>query len=99
MIQEKRGYVYILASRKDGALYIGVTSNLAKRVWEHKENVVRGHTYKYNIKQLFYYEVSDDMENAILREKRIKTWKRDWKIQLIEGFNPEWRDLYEEIAN
>lgn len=94
---EKKGYVYILASRKDGALYIGVTSDLIKRVWEHKEVFVRGHTEKYNIKQLVYYEVHDEIAFAIQREKQMKAWKRGWKIELIEKFNPDWRDLYETV--
>lgn len=86
--------VYILASRKDGALYIGVTSDIGKRVYEHKMGVVEGHTKQYNIKHLVYYELHANMESAIVREKQMKAWKREWKIQLIEKENPEWQDLY-----
>ncbi len=93
-----QAYVYILASRKDGALYIGVTSDLVKRVWEHKEGFVEGHSKKYNIKKLVYFESTDDISAAILREKQMKKWNREWKIELIEQTNPEWRDLYEDIA-
>ena len=91
-------YVYILASRKDGALYIGVTSDLIKRVWEHKNTVTKGHTEKYNIKKLIYFEQYEEVEQAIYREKKLKAWKREWKIELIETTNPEWRDLYEEMV-
>jgi len=91
-------YVYILASRKDGALYIGISSDLIGRTWQHKGTFVEGHTKKYNIKRLVYYEQYEDVEQAILREKRLKAWKREWKIQLIEKANPEWKDLYEEIT-
>jgi putative endonuclease len=86
-----------MASRKEGALYIGVTSDLIKRVWEHKEAFVEGHTKKYNIKHLVYFETYENAEAAILREKRIKVWKREWKIELIEKTNPDWKDLYEEV--
>ncbi len=94
----KHYYVYIMASRKDGAIYVGVTSNLIKRVYEHKEGLIEGHTKKYNIKELVYYEVTDSIEAAIIQEKRIKTWKRQWKIELIEKENPNWLDLYNEIT-
>jgi putative endonuclease len=80
-----------------GVLYVGVTSNLIKRVWEHKNDFVRGFTKKYRIKRLVYYEQLGDPINAITREKSVKRWRREWKIALIESFNPEWRDLYEEI--
>ena len=93
------GYVYILASRKVGTLYVGVTSDIVKRVGEHKTDVVKGFTSKYNIKMLVYYEIHDEIENAIHREKCIKEWKRAWKIQLIEKENPDWDDLYPKIAN
>lgn len=92
-----RGYTYILASRRDGALYIGVTSDLIKRVWEHKCSPVKGHTKKYNIDKLVYYEVYDEIVNAIEREKQLKRWHREWKINLIEENNPDWNDLYNEI--
>ncbi len=91
-------YLYILASRKDGAIYIGVTANLIKRVYEHREKLVPGHTAKYNITRLVWYEVHEDITQAILREKQMKAWKREWKIELIEKDNPEWKDLYEEIC-
>lgn len=94
----KQYYVYVLASKKDGVLYIGVTSNLIKRVWEHKEGVFEGFTEKYWVKKLVYYEIYDDPENAIMREKQIKKWNRSWKVELIEKENPNWNDLYEEIS-
>ena len=92
-------YVYILTNRKDGTLYIGVTSDLVKRVYEHKEGFVAGFTKRYNLKKLVYYEVFDDIYNALQREKNLKHWVRAWKIALIEKQNPEWKDLYEEIAS
>ena len=92
-------YVYILASKKNGTLYTGVTSNLIKRVYEHKTNIIKGFTEKYNVHSLVYYEESNDILEAIAREKRIKKWNRQWKIELIEGLNAEWRDLYYEIIN
>jgi len=95
---EKQFRVYILASGRNGTLYVGVTSNLVQRVWQHKEGAVPGFTQKYNVKQLVWYEMHDDAESAILREKRIKKWNREWKIDLIERFNPYWSDLYDEIA-
>jgi putative endonuclease len=94
----KQYYVYILASRRNGTLYVGVTSNLVKRVWEHKEKLVKGFTSKYGVDRLVYYEIFDDPENAIKREKRLKEYKRQWKIDLIEKGNSEWKDLYEEIV-
>ena len=93
----KQYYVYILASGKHGTLYIGVTSDLVKRVWEHKEKYVKGFTSKYGVDRLVYYEIFGDPENAIKREKRLKDYKRKWKIDLIENKNPEWKDLYEDI--
>ena len=95
---DKQYYVYILASRKNGTLYIGITSDLVKRVWEHKEKAVKGFTRKYSVNRLVYYEIFDDSENAIKREKRLKEYKRQWKIDLIEKENPEWNDLYEMIV-
>lgn len=91
-------YVYILASKKFGTLYTGVTGDLVRRVWEHKEGITGGFTKKYNVKTLVYYELFDDPENAIAREKQIKNWKRQWKINIINAFNPDWKDLYEQIA-
>ncbi len=87
------GYIYILASRKHGTLYIGVTSDLPKRVYEHRVGAVRGFTRRYGLKRLVYFEAFDDIEAAILREKRMKEWQRDWKIRLIERDNPGWNDL------
>ncbi|MDD5207500.1 MAG: GIY-YIG nuclease family protein [Desulfobacterales bacterium] len=91
-------YVYILASKRNGTLYIGVTSNLVRRTWEHKQDLVEGFTRKYGVKTLVYYEVHDNPEAAITREKQIKKWERDWKIRLIEKVNPHWDDLYEKIV-
>jgi len=93
----KQFYTYILASRKKGTLYVGVTSDLQKRVFEHKENLIEGFTKKYNLHTLVYFEVHADIQEAIIREKQIKNWKRSWKIELIEKTNSEWRDLYSEI--
>ena len=89
--------VYILASKKDGTLYTGVTSDLARRIWEHKNNLVKGFTKRYSIHNLVWYEVHESMESAIEREKRLKDWKRIWKLELIESNNPEWRDLCDTI--
>ena len=93
----KQPCVYILASRRNGTLYVGVTSNLVQRVWQHKSDLVDGFTKKYGVHALVWYELHGVMETAILREKAIKEWKRAWKLRLIESFNPQWRDLYEEI--
>jgi Predicted endonuclease containing a URI domain len=87
----------MLASKKYGTLYIGVTSDLSKRVWEHKNNVVEGFTKKYNVHKLVYYETTSDVESAIIREKQMKKWNRQWKIELIEKNNPEWKDLYRDL--
>ena len=91
-------YVYILASKKDGVLYIGVTSDLVKRVSEHKSGAVAGFTSRYQVKRLVYYEVFKDIEAAIKCEKAMKEWKRSWKIELIEKSNPEWQDMFEVVA-
>jgi putative endonuclease len=93
----KHYYVYILTSQTLGTLYIGITSDLKKRVWEHKEKATTGFTEKYDINKLVYYEVYDDPENAIQREKRLKKWNREWKTNLVHEFNPEWQDLYEKL--
>jgi len=87
----------LLASRCNGTLYIGVTSNLAKRIWEHKNNLVEGFTKRYSVHNLVWYELHPSMESAISREKAIKEWKRRWKIELIERENPEWKDLYKDL--
>jgi putative endonuclease len=89
--------VYMLASKRNGTLYVGVTSNLPQRVWQHKNDLVEGFTRRYGVHALVWYEVHETMENAIAREKTIKEWKRQWKIDLIEAMNPEWRDLYKDI--
>jgi putative endonuclease len=89
--------VYILASGRNGTLYTGVTSNLIKRIWEHREGVVDGFTKEHGVKTLVWYELTENPEAAITREKQIKAWKRGWKLKLIEERNPEWRDLYQDI--
>lgn len=94
----KTYFVYIMASQKNGTLYVGVTSNLAKRVYEHKNNLVGGFTKKYGIHNLVHYEVFDDVSETIHREKQLKWWKRNWKIELIEKENPGWEDLYSQIS-
>ena len=91
-------YVYILASHKNGTLYTGFTSDLIGRSWSHKNDVVEGFTKKYQVHRLVYYEVFEDREAAILREKQLKKWHRKWKLELIEGLNPQWKDLYKDIA-
>ena len=93
----KQFYVYILASKRNGTLYTGVTSDLIQRVWQHKQYLVEGFTKKYRVKKLVYYEVHDNAESAITKEKQIKKWRRKWKLRLIEERNPEWKDLYEKI--
>lgn len=90
-------YVYILSSGKNGTLYIGVTSDLRRRVWEHKHDLVKGFTKEYGVHDLVYYEQYEDIEQAILREKQMKAWKRYWKIKLINKSNPDWNDLYNSI--
>jgi putative endonuclease len=89
--------VYILASRRNGTLYIGVTSDLSRRAWEHRRDVVDGFSKRYGVHRLVYVEFHPTMADAILREKRIKKWRRAWKLKLIEEGNPVWRDLYNEI--
>ena len=94
---DRRPAVYILASKRNGTLYVGVTSDLAKRVWQHKMDLIAGFTRAHNVHDLVYYEAHSTMYDAIVREKRIKEWKRAWKLRLIEDFNPEWRDLSERL--
>ena len=94
---DKQYYVYIMTNRRDSVLYTGITSDLRKRIYEHKEKLLEGFTKKYNISKLIYYEVFQDPENAITREKQIKTGSRQKKIDLINQVNNEWRDLYEEL--
>ncbi len=91
-------YVYLLASGKHGTLYLGVTNDLIRRVYEHKSKAVRGFTSRYDVTRLVWFEIYDDPTNAIEREKEIKKWRRDWKIALIEENNPDWIDLYAEIT-
>ena len=91
-------FVYILASRRNGTLYIGMTNDLVRRVWEHKQDLVAGFTKKYGVHRLVWFETAEGPEAAISREKQLKKWKRAWKLELIEEGNPEWEDLYEEIA-
>jgi len=93
----KQPCVYILASRWQGTLYVGVTSDIAKRVWEHKNDLVEGFTKKYRVHNLVWFEQHEGMESAILREKAIKEWNRAWKIELIERTNPQWQDLYPDL--
>ncbi len=88
-------YVYMLASQRNGTLYVGVTSDLSRRVWEHKEGLTPGFTSEYGVVRLVWYEAYGDISDAILREKRVKRWRRAWKLRLIEESNPQWRDLYE----
>ncbi len=89
---------YILASKRNGTLYVGVTRDLARRVWEHRNGFVGGFTRRYRVHCLVWYEPHDDMTSAITREKRLKKWKRAWKLRLIEEANPQWRDLWDDIA-
>jgi len=91
-------YVYILASRRDGAIYLGITNDLVRRVYEHRTKAVRGFTSRYNIARLVWFEVYDDPVSAISREKELKKWKRAWKVELIEAENLQWLDLYETIC-
>ncbi len=91
-------YVYILASDHYGTLYVGVTNDLIRRIGEHRANVVEGFTKKYEVHRLVYFEEFDDPRSAIEREKKLKRWRRDWKIALFEPLNPEWRDLYDDLA-
>ena len=90
-------YVYIMASKKNGTLYIGVTNNIERRASEHRMGLVKGFTSKYNVNKLVYYEEHNDIGDAITREKQLKKWKRAWKLQLIEEMNPWWRDLYQDF--
>lgn len=95
---ERAGYVYILANRRNGTLYIGVTSDLAKRIYEHRTGAVPGFTRRYGCKTLVWYEVFDDLDAARLRELQMKEWQRAWKLRVIEEMNPDWADLYETLV-
>ena len=90
--------MYILASKRNGTLYTGVTSNLLQRIWEHKNGIIEGFTKRYGVHMLVWYELHESMESAILRENRLKEWRRAWKLELIERINPEWKDLYGAIV-
>ncbi len=94
----KQPAVYILASKRNGTFYIGVTSNLVKRIWEHRNNLVEGFTKRYGVHCLVWYEPHESMESAIQREKQLKEWKRRWKMRLIESANPNWEDLYHTLV-
>ena len=94
----KRFWVYLLASQRDGTLYIGVTSNLVKRVWQHKNDAALGFTQRYGVHRLVWFEAHENAESAITREKQLKKWRRAWKIDLIEAADPTWRDLYNDIT-
>ena len=96
---QKYYYVYIMASARNGTLYIGVTGDIARRVWEHREGMVEGFTKKYKVKTLVWYEAIEDVTAAIHRETLMKKWKRRWKIELIEKTNPEWKDLTLTLNN
>ncbi len=96
---DKRPCVYILANRRNGTLYIGVTGDLSRRTWEHRSDAVEGFTRRYGVKMLVYVEFHDTMPGAILSEKRLKKWRRAWKLELIERHNPQWRDLYDDLAS
>ncbi len=94
----KKFYVYILCNKRNGTLYTGVTSDIVKRVYEHKNDLVEGFTKKYNVHHLVWYEIHESAESAIVREKQIKKWKRAWKLKIIEKENPQWIDLYKSIC-
>lgn len=98
MPSQKRYYVYLLASRRNGTLYIGVTNDLIRRVWEHKTDVLEGFTKRYQVHHLVWFEQTEDVAAAIAREKQLKKWNRAWKLQFIEASNPEWRDLYDDVC-
>ena len=96
-MQGREYYLYILANKRNGTLYVGVTNNLLRRIYEHKNDLVEGFTKKYAVKNLVHYEAYKNINDAITREKQIKKWLREWKIKLIEESNPTWKDLYEEL--
>ena len=94
----KQPCVYIMTNKRNGTLYIGVTSNLAQRAWQHKNNLVAGFTKRYGTHTLVWYETHDTMSEAIMREKRVKEWKRAWNLEMISAFNPDWHDLYDDLG-
>ena len=91
-------YVYMLTNKRNGTLYVSVTNDIARRAWEHREGVSDGFTKRYDTKRLVYMEAHSDIQQAILREKKLKRWRRAWKLDLIEKDNPDWRDLFEDLA-
>jgi putative endonuclease len=95
---ERQPAIYILASQRNGTLYIGVTSNLVARIWQHRADVIKGFTRKYQVHRLVYFEFHESMPAAIAREKQLKGWRRLWKLRLIESVNPEWEDLWHQIT-
>ncbi len=97
MKKEKQAFVYIMANKRNGTIYTGVTNDLSNRVWQHKQNVIEGFTKKYGVHHLVYFEQHGSMYSAIEREKQIKKWCRQWKLKLIEKENPSWSDLYDSI--
>lgn len=99
LVRDHGYYVYILASQRNGTLYVGVTNNLLRRVQEHREGLVEGFTKRYGVKTLVYFEAHQEINEAILREKRIKRWRRKWKLELIETENPQWLDLWQELTS
>ena len=96
-MERKNFCVYILAKGRNQTFYVGVTSDLKKRIWQHKNEIADGFTKEYGLKTLVYYEVFDDVEQAILREKRLKKWNRTWKMRIVEEMNPDWKDLYDDL--
>jgi putative endonuclease len=98
-MHDKQFYVYILTKARNSTFYVGMTSDLIKRISEHKNEAAEGFTKKYNIKMLVYYEVHQNAESAIIREKQLKKWNRPWKMRLIETMNPDWKDLYEDVCS
>ena len=96
--REMGGWVYIMANRPNGTLYVGVTSDLAKRAWQHREGLIAGFTKRYGLKRLVFFERHDDIRSAIQRESNLKHWPRGWNVRLIVATNPEWRDLYEQLV-
>ncbi len=96
-MRDRQPCVYLLASSRNGTLYVGVTSNLVARVWQHRNEVVEGFTSRYHVHSLVWFERHETMTSAIQREKSIKAWRRAWKLELIEGLNPDWRDLYPDL--
>jgi len=97
MTEDRQYYVYILTNKSNNVLYIGVTNDLIRRIFEHKNKLVEGFTKKYNLRKLVYYEATKDIESAVNREKQLKNWHRDWKMNLIDQFNPDWKDLSDDF--